>query len=99
MKRLLASVAVVIAAAGAGLATTATQASAAPHPEAVAAETYASASQGDRAARDPYVLYSRYDSLAVCREEGLRGELHGRWRSWYCFDNRPLDVQLWVKYR
>ncbi|WP_125264470.1 hypothetical protein [Streptomyces alboflavus] len=37
--------------------------------------------------------------FGVCKEEGLRGELHGRWRAWHCFDNRPFDVQLWVKYR
>ncbi|MFG3019291.1 hypothetical protein ACGFZQ_12200 [Streptomyces sp. NPDC048254] len=46
----------------------------------------------------PAVLYGRYATLSECISIGSNGEFHGRWLSWYCYDNRPIDVQLWVQY-
>jgi hypothetical protein len=98
MKRFLASASVIIATAGAGLATTAAEASAAPHSEAASAVSHVSTTRDFLAVPGPWVVYGRYSSMAECTSVGANGELHGRWLRWTCYDNRPIDVQLWVQY-
>ncbi|KAF4408434.1 MULTISPECIES: hypothetical protein [Streptomyces] len=98
MKRLFKSAAVIIATVGATLSTTAAQASAAPTAETVSAVSHENVTRQFADIPTPAVLYSRYSTLSQCISVGSKGEFHGRWLSWSCYDNRPLDVQLWVVY-
>ncbi|MFE3094105.1 hypothetical protein ACFXG1_09755 [Streptomyces sp. NPDC059248] len=105
MKRLLAGVTAVVATAGLGLAGS-TEASAAsvtsgPPPAASGpppAGPRVAGVSGSPGASAPWVLYDRYSTMSACVSVGSKGEFHGRWRTWDCVDNRPVDVQLWVQY-
>lgn len=79
-----------------GLAATPSQASAMPNSETISTVTHVSTDLSD--IPTPAVLYGRYATLSQCISVGSKGEFHGRWLSWSCYDNRPIDVQLWVVY-
>ncbi|OPC77759.1 hypothetical protein B4N89_36340 [Embleya scabrispora] len=90
--------AVTLAIVGGSLVAGAPAVSAAPVADAVSEVTDAHTTRNLADIPTPWVVYGRYASLSTCRSIGSNGELHGRWLRWTCFDNRPIDVQLWVQY-